>query len=158
MSALLGSIFGGITRLAPEAMKLWDAKNVRAHELAMFDKQLKADEQRIAAANAQIKLQTEGALGVAEFVALAEAAKAQATPTGIGWVDAISSLMRPVLTFWWAIVLATCAMVAEFYTLVVLSKVSSPEAFLQIWGEDEKTIVAGIIGFWFVDRAIRKGK
>jgi len=33
---LLGSIFGGLFRLAPEVLKFLDKKNERQHELNMF--------------------------------------------------------------------------------------------------------------------------
>lgn len=36
---LLGSIFGGVFRLAPEVLKFFDKKNEREHELAMFGRQ-----------------------------------------------------------------------------------------------------------------------
>jgi len=88
--------------------------------------------------------------------ALIEATKAQAVQTGVKWVDAISSLMRPLLTFWWAIVLYTVALGAEFYTLVYVSHVPLVNAVLQLWGADEKSIVASIVAFWFVDRSLRK--
>ena len=37
---LISGLFGGVLRLAPEVLKFLDAKNDRAHELAMQDKQL----------------------------------------------------------------------------------------------------------------------
>ena len=36
---LLGSIFGGLFRLAPEVLKFFDKKNEREHEMAMFSRQ-----------------------------------------------------------------------------------------------------------------------
>ena len=35
METLLGGVFGGLLRLAPEALKFFDQKNERKHELAM---------------------------------------------------------------------------------------------------------------------------
>ena len=35
-SGIIGSIFGGLFRLAPEVLKLFDRKSERQHELAMF--------------------------------------------------------------------------------------------------------------------------
>ena len=42
---LLGSIFGGIFRLAPEVLKFLDKKNERQHELSMF--QLQTDLEKL---------------------------------------------------------------------------------------------------------------
>lgn len=35
-SGLLGSLFGGLFRLAPEVFRFFDRKDERAHELKMF--------------------------------------------------------------------------------------------------------------------------
>ena len=43
---LLGSIFGGIFRLAPEVLKFLDKKNERAHELNMFQLQTDLEKMR----------------------------------------------------------------------------------------------------------------
>jgi hypothetical protein len=42
---VIGSIFGGLFRLAPEVLKLFDKKNERQHELAMF--QLQTDLEKV---------------------------------------------------------------------------------------------------------------
>jgi len=39
-SGILGSIFGGLFRLAPEVLKFWDRKDDRKHELAMYGLQI----------------------------------------------------------------------------------------------------------------------
>ena len=43
IETLLGTLFGGLFRMALEVLKWVDRKDERAHELAMFDKQLEAD-------------------------------------------------------------------------------------------------------------------
>ncbi len=43
---LLGSIFGGLFRLAPEVLKWLDKKNERSHELLMFSRQCDLEAQR----------------------------------------------------------------------------------------------------------------
>lgn len=156
LTTLLGSLFGGFFRLGPELFKFLDAKADRAHELAMFDKQLDADKQKGQLTLDQINAQAAATISADELQALIEATKAQAVQTGIRWVDALSSLMRPMLTFWWAIVLYSAALGAEFYTLVYVSHVPLINAVMQLWGPDEKAIVASIMSFWFVDRALRK--
>ena len=35
-SGVIGSLFGGLFRLAPELLKLWDRKDERRHELSML--------------------------------------------------------------------------------------------------------------------------
>ena len=43
---LLGSIFGGLFRMAPEVLKFFDKKNERAHELLMFSRQCELEQLR----------------------------------------------------------------------------------------------------------------
>lgn len=155
LETLLGTLFGGAFRLAPEVLKWLDRKGERAHELAMFDKQLEADRLRSQAQIDQINAQADASIGAAEVQAIIEATKAQAVRTGVRWVDAISALMRPAITFWWVIILYTAALWARFDVLVAGGQ-SNVQAIIALWGPDEKAIVASIISFWFVDRSLRK--
>jgi len=154
--SLLGTLFGGLFRLAPEVFKLIDKKDERAHELAMLDKQLAVDQARTQSQIDMVNAQGAVDLQKLDVDALITATKVQGQLTGVKWVDGINALMRPLITFWWVIVLYTAALCAEFYTLVYLSNVPMVDAILKLFGEDEKAICASIISFWFVDRALRK--
>lgn len=156
IETLLGTLFGGLFRMAPELVKLWDRKDERKHELAMFDKQLEADKLKGSQAVEQVNAQAAGVIGAAEVQAIIEATKAQAVQTGIKLVDGINALMRSVLTFYWCIVMYTAALVSQFYVLVSQGSTNT-QAILMLWGPQEKAIVASMIAFWFVDRSLRKG-
>lgn len=155
MFTLIGSLLGLFGRIVPELITMWNKKKDNEHELVMFDKQIEADklknEQTIALTNAQGQV----SMDVAGIQALTESIKTQGQMTGVKWVDALNSLVRPVLTFWWVIILQTGIMWAQFSTLT-LSGVTATAALIQIWGPEEKALVAGIINFWFLDRVIRK--
>lgn len=151
IETLIGTLFGGIFRLFPEVVKFFDRDAERKHELAMFDKQLEADKLKIAAQQQQ----AESAITLADIAAMLQAAEDQFKTTGIPWVDAVSALMRPLITFWWVIVLYTSVIGAKFY-LLMLSGNQVAEAIVTLWGPDEKAIAASIIAFWFVDRSLRK--
>lgn len=155
VETLLGTIFGGLFRLAPEILKWLDKKDERKHELSMLDLQIKADELRGKIAIDTINAQVEGQIGVAEVDAIIEATKAQATKSGVRWVDAVNSLMRPLITFWWVLVLYSVSMGVQYY-LLLKNEFSAGTAVLMVFGPDEKTIAASIISFWFVDRSLRK--
>ena len=152
---LFATLGGGLFRLLPEVLKFLERKDDRKHELAMFDRQLDADKLKGQMALDQTRAQAEGALSLAEVNAIIEATRAQAITTGIKWVDAISSLMRPVITFWWVIVMYTGALVAQ-YTVLVQQGATQVAAIITLWGPDEKAIVGSIVGFWFADRSLRK--
>lgn len=157
IETLIGTLFGGVFRMAPEVLKWLDRKDERKHELSMFDKQLEADRQKAAAAQQLAQTQADAQIGAAEIAAIVEATKAQAVQTGIRWVDALSSLMRPLITFWWVIVLYTAALAAQFLQMQA-EGVATVDTILRLWGPDERAIAASIIAFWFVDRSLRKMK
>ena len=155
VEALFGTLLGGLFRLAPEILKWLDKKDERKHELSMMEYQLKADELRGKIAIDTINAQTEALIGVSELIAIIEATKAQAVQTGIKFVDAINALMRPLITFWWVLVLYTTSMGVQYYMLLK-NEFSAGTAVLMVFGPDEKSIAASIISFWFVDRSLRR--
>ncbi len=156
IETLIGTLFGGLFRMAPEILKWIDRKDERKHELSMFEKQLEADTLKGNQALEQINAQAAAAMGASEIQALIEATKAQATVTGVKWIDGINALMRPLITFWWVVVLYTTALVAQFLFLID-SGADVTQAILALWGVEEKALVASIVSFWFVDRSLRKG-
>lgn len=166
MLTLLGSVLGALIRFAPEVLKFFDKRQDRIHELEMFDRQLDADKLR---ADASLKLEDargQNALNLADVQALMEATKAQAAPvqfTGnkfldflIGLSEVLSKTVRPVLTYWWCVVLYTVAMACEFYVLVWVSHQTTWQAVLQIFGPEEKALCASMFAFWFVDRTLKQ--
>src|SRR5438552_3139076 len=110
MFTLLGTLFGGLFRLAPEALRIVDKKNEMAHEVLMFDKQLEADKLRATAVQQLEQTKGDNAINLADAQAMIEAVKAQGTPTGVKWVDAVNATVRPFLTYWWGVFLYTIAM------------------------------------------------
>lgn len=155
IETLLGTLFGGIFRLAPEVLKWLDRKDERKHELSMFDKQLEADRLRGEQAIAQINAQADAAIGAAEVQAIIEATKAQAMQTGIRWVDAINALVRPVLAFQWLIFLWP-AVIFSGFVLAVVGGADPLVALKAAFGVDEKAMAASVASFWLVDRSLRK--
>jgi len=155
IETLVGSLFGVISRMTPEVLKWLDRKNERTHELAMFDKQLVADQQKSEQATHLAQITGDNTIAAAEIEALIEATKAQSTQTGVRWIDALSALMRPVITFWWVIVLYTLSFFAKYWVLAQTG-ILPLNAIHALWGQEEKAIVASIIAFWFVDRSLRQ--
>lgn len=156
IETLLGTLFGGAFRLAPEILKWLDRKDERKHESAMFDKQLDADKLKAASGERLAEIEANKSLGLGDIQAMIAAVNAQSQQTGIPFVDAINSLMRPLITFWWVIVLYTGSMIAQFW-IVYEREGKAAEALLGVWGKDEKAISGSIIGFWFVDRSLKYG-
>ena len=154
---ILSFIFGGLFRLAPELLKWMDKKDERKHELDMINANMKADQLRAEQILKQIDAEADVILGKAEMDAIIAATKAQGQKSGVKWIDGFNSLLRPLIAFWWVIVLYSGALIVQFYALVWKFHESVPDAVMSVFGDMEKQIALSIIGFVFVDRSIRKG-
>jgi hypothetical protein len=165
MLELLGLVFGGAFRLLPEVARLWEGASQRKHELAMLELQMRADELRAKLEMQKAELQGEIQQQVAELNAMIEALKAQQKPitlTGNKFLDALqviadtaSTFVRPVLTYWYCIAGYGAYKTATYF--IILSAGSTwANAITLLWTPQDHAVMMSIIGFWFVDRALRK--
>lgn len=155
MIEFAGLLFGGIFRFLPELLKFFNAKEDRAHERNMIELNLKLDQaratQQIDLANAQANI----AANKADMDALIEAIKAQNTPSGIAWIDGLSSSVRPVLTYWHCMILYTAGK-AVSVAVAVQTNTKLADYLPILTTEFDRMIVASMFSFWFVDRSLRK--
>lgn len=152
MEALLGGVFGGLLRLAPEALKFFDAKNERKHELAMLEA-----EGRIAKEKAEAAMrETEARMTIAELDAIGEALKEQgATAQAAGKiVAAISALVRPFVTYLFVFAYATVKIAA--FVLALEQGGEWKAVLTSMWGEDDMAVLNMILTFWFVGRVYER--
>ena len=148
LETLLGGVFGGLLRLAPEVLKLFDRANERKHELALLNAEME-----FAKVRGEITMrQTEAAMAVEELNTIGEAFKEQSkTAIAAGWfVAAVSALVRPLITYmfvgvYFAVKLAT-------YLLAMEQGGNWKDVILSLWTQDDVTILFMIISFWFVGR------
>jgi hypothetical protein len=155
-SGMLGSIFGGLFRLAPEVLKWLDRKNERAHELSMFKAQCDLETQRGSQKLAEIGAQRDMAVDVASLDAFKAAIDSQAdmSKAAGGWVAALSASVRPVITYW---ILAVWSFAHVWLTFNAWHAGLSPnETFKLIMSADFVALVSGTINFWFLDRTLAK--
>lgn len=103
-SAGFGSIFGAIGGLANRWMdmkaKRLDMENQaqqNAFELARLEKQSQFAREEAAARLSLAQVQVDGLVEQAGYKAL-EASYETMRPSGVGWIDALSQLVRPLLT------------------------------------------------------------
>jgi hypothetical protein len=163
IETLFGTMLGGLFRMAPEVMKWLDRSGERSHQLSLMDKQIEADKVKASQECdlAGVKNVTElaklkASTDEAETQALIEGTKAQAVLSGIPWVDAISSMVRPVLAFQWLIFLWPAVILAAF-AMAVQAGTDPLEALRASFGAEEKAMASSIAAFWLVDRSLRKG-
>jgi hypothetical protein len=150
IEALLGSLIGGGLRMVPEVLSFLDKKNERKHELALGDQQYRVAELQFNAEREIKDLDVEQSQFVSAMAALKEGITAQGQPTGIKWVDAVSSLVRPTITTWVFALYST----VKLAQLHVAQKVyeTAPEAIISVWGPDDSAMLSAIVMFWFVGR------
>lgn len=156
LPGLLGGALGGALRFAPEILKFLDRKNERTHELQMFDKQLAADKLKGDQALAIARTEAESAMATTELNAMIAAITAQGRATGIAWVDAVNSLVRPMLTFYWCIGIYSFVLWGR-WRLLQAAGVDPLDAVVQLFGAFEQGLIGSIFSFWFVDRSLRRG-
>lgn len=155
MIELLSLALGGVLRLAPELFKMFGAKRDADHEFRMTELQLQIDRER-AQQNLDL-VHAQGAIAAdsAEMMAMVEALKAQAVPTGVKWVDALSASVRPILTYWWCLFLYTIYK-AVTISLAIASGASLATLAGLLVTEFDRSVIGSIFAFWFVDRSLRK--
>jgi hypothetical protein len=153
---LLGSIFGGLFRLAPEVLKFLDRKNERGHELAMFDRQCELEAQRGVQKLQEIGAQHAAAVDAGVLDALKSAIDQQtemAKAAG-GWVVSLSASVRPVVTYW---ILFIWSFVHLWFAWNAWLQGMPPvEVFKAAMSADFAALVGGTINYWFMDRTLAK--
>ena len=153
---LLGSIFGGIFRMAPEVLKWLDKKNERSHELNMFKFQCDLEQQRGAQKLAEIGAQREAAVDIGVMGAFQSAIEQQATMVKAagGWVASLSASVRPVVTYW---VLFVWSFIHVWFAWNAwLAGAPAVEVFKTMMTPDFSALLSGTINYWFLDRTLSK--
>jgi hypothetical protein len=144
IETILGGLFGGLFRLAPEVIKVVDTAGERAHELAMQSKAIEFEKIR----GAQRLSEMDTTLNVSAIETLKEATRAQGTTSGVRWADALSVSVRPIITYW-------------FMALYCGSKLAAFTADVSVealWTPADQAMWAGVLNFWFLGRVFERHK
>ena len=153
---ILGSIFGGLFRLAPEVLKYFDRKNERAHEQKMFEQQCQLEAQRGAQKLQEIGAQHAMAVdqGVLDALKGAIDQQAEMVKAAGGWVASLSASVRPVVTYW---VLFIWSFVHIWFAWNAWIQGMPPvEVFKTAMSPDFAALVAGTINYYFMNRTLEK--
>ena len=149
---LLGSLFGGLFRLAPEILKFLDKANERKHELNMF--RLQTDLEKL---RGEFKVEEKYVdYSIQQLDSIKEAFKEQAeTAKAAGWfVAGISALVRPGIT--WCLFGMYAAVKACAIYMAFLSDAPWYEVLKANWNENDFGLFTMVLTFWFVGRSIEK--
>lgn len=136
MITLLGSLIGFISAAFPDLLKLFRDAQDRKHELRILEMQMEQQRQGHTQRLEEVAIQAD----IAESKALYKTYH-----TGIRWVDALNGTVRPVIAY-------------SFFILYASVKIMHFSADLPwlLWNEEDQAIFAGIISFYFGQRAMSK--
>lgn len=165
--SLLSLLGGGLMRLLPELIGLWNKKADNSHELALMDKQIELQRTKGADDRALVIEQSHAAMtlgeqtnNAAEVLAMLDAQKSalqgQMQKIGVWWVDAMNFLVRPVTTYYFLafhLLAKVCMLVVAFQSGATMWVNISA-----VYGEADAAILSGILSFWFVGRVFDKQK
>lgn len=152
LESLLGSLFGGMFRLAPEFLKWLDRKNERDHELNMFRLQTDLEKQR-----GTFTLEEKYVdYSTAALDAIQEAFREQSATASASykWVAAASALVRPGITY--VLFGLYVAVKIAALTYAINSGAAWRDVLIANWSADDFAMLNMIMTFWFVGRAIEK--
>lgn len=144
MITLIGALLGFVSSAFPDVLKLWKDSKTQKHELEML--------------KIQMEQQRQGHLQKIEMVqANADIAESKALyrtyHSGIGWVDALNGTVRPVLAYSFFFLYASMKW-AQISALP--DTISIANSLPLIWTIEDQAIFAGIISFYFGQRAMHK--
>lgn len=153
---ILGSLLGGVFRLAPEVIKYFDKKNERQHELSMFDKQCDLEKVR-----GQIRMDEIGAqrdmavdIGVMDAFKAAIDQQTEMVKVAGGWVASLSASVRPVMTYYLLVLYGaakTAALIIAYH-----HEQSLAEVLKDAWSVDDMALLSGVVNYWILDRTLAK--
>ncbi len=145
MVTLLGSLLGFISATFPDILKFLQDKQDRQHELAIMERQLALRE----------KAQSERFEAIGAWQLSQEMEQLYKTfHSGIRWVDALNATVRPVLAYAFFLLYA-CVKLWQAQVAHMMG-LDGPAMLAYVWTEDDRAIFAGIISFYFGQRAMRK--
>lgn len=156
IETLLGGLLGGAFRLAPELLKIVDRKTERGHELSMQDKALEFEKLRGAQRMDEIGAGADSAWNVGALETLREAVRTQGAPTGVGWADALSSSVRPIITYWFMALY--CAAKTAAFVAAIEGGAEIGVAVIYAWTDADQALWAAVLNFWFIGRVFDRVK
>ena len=152
-STIISMLVGGLGPFFKRLLEFWQDKTDKAHELALMDKQIQAQKETGKMRLEEVQISSDAQAMIARI-------EAQSNPTGIAWVDAISSTVRPIVTYG---LFGLFAMVKTAHLCIAVMAVREggatiADAIPMVWDEPTQALFAGVMAFWFSDRVLLKKK
>ena len=144
MTTLLASLLGFISATFPDLLKLFRDHQDRQHELTILQMQMEQQQQGHTNRLEEIHVEAD----IAESRALYKTFY-----SGIKWVDALNGTVRPVLAYCFFLLYFTIKCMQ--FAVVDLTN-PLPWHLDMLWAVEDQAIFAGIISFYFGQRAMSK--
>lgn len=153
---ILGGVFGGLFRLAPEVLKFFDRKNEREHELAMFKNQCELEKSRGQQKLAEIGAMRDAAVdaGVVDAFTAAISQQTDMVKAAGGWAAALSASVRPVVTY--LLVGVYLSLQLAMAATILAGGGSVGDVFRFVMTPDFMALVSGILNYHFLNRTLEK--
>jgi len=135
MITLISTILGFLGAAMPDLFKLFRERADRVHELKILQVQVDLQKQGLSQRMEEIRVNAD----IKEAQALY-----RTWHSGVLWVDALNGTVRPLLAYAFFLL----------YACVKLQQVAHTPWL--VWGEEDQAIFAGIISFYFGQRAMGK--
>jgi hypothetical protein len=92
----------------------------------------------------------DAAWNVGAIETLREAVRTQGEKTGVRWADALSSSVRPIITYWFMALY--CAAKTAAFVAAIGGGADWGVAIVHAWTEADQALWAGVLNFWFIGR------
>ncbi len=147
MLTLLGSLLGFATSAFPDFLKIIRDSADRKHELAIMDRQMEIQSQGHDQRLEEIGMHAD----ISESKALYKHAS---RPSGVKWVEALRSSVRPIITyaFFLLFFVVKIAVLIKFLS----NDMAISDALIAVWDGETQALFAAVISFWFGQRALAK--
>lgn len=149
---LLGSVVGGIFRIAPEILKFLDKKNERLHELNMF--RLQTDLEKLRGEFKVEEKYVDYSVQQLDTIKSAFQEQAETAKAAGPMVAAISALVRPGIT--WCLFFMYAAVKAAAIVMAFQTGAEWTEVVTKCWDEDDFGLFTMVLTYWFVSRSLEK--
>jgi len=142
MISIISAILGFFSSMLPDLLSLLRDMQDRKHELEVMKLQMEQQRQGHNNKLEAINLEAD----ISETRALYTTYN-----SNIRWVDALNATVRPVLAYAFFLLYAS----VKWLQLSIVN-FNAEDALFILWGQEDQAIFAGIISFYFGQRAFRK--
>lgn len=157
MIALLSTLIGFLSSMAPEIIGYVKDKGDKKHELDMMTKQAE-----LGLKQAEATKETAQVHAVADaFKEAQQSYRAEIKAAKDSWVAAYAATVRPTVTYFFFFLYTIVKIKILLYALTTLNADAMPwqidTAMKQMWTEEDVVIFSWVLGFWFGGRVTKRG-